>query len=115
MTKLKDTSPKIEALKRGAAHELLACAWLLSKGYEVFRNVSVTGPVDLVAIKGDEKLLIDVKTAQRYVRLDGSVRYNFPKPSPDQIERGIKFLVAYEGAIMGYLEDLELPDRRKLA
>jgi hypothetical protein len=50
----------------GALSELLACAWLLNKGYQVFRNVSPNGPYDLVAFKGPEELRIDVKTIRRY-------------------------------------------------
>src|SRR5262245_4735089 len=47
----------------GARSELIACEWLLSQGYEVFRNVSATGPIDVVAIKGSEVLLLDVKSS----------------------------------------------------
>lgn len=46
---------------RGAWAELVAVAWLLERGYEVFRNVSSCGPVDIVALKGGETVLIDVK------------------------------------------------------
>ena len=46
----------------GAYSELVACAWLLTQGYEVFRNVCPTGPTDLVAIKGGVVERFDVKT-----------------------------------------------------
>jgi hypothetical protein len=36
---------------RGAHSELTACAFLLSEGYEVYRNVSQHGYADLIAIK----------------------------------------------------------------
>lgn len=47
----------------GAVGELLACQWLLNNGYEVFRNVSACGLVDIVALNVETKeiLLIDVK------------------------------------------------------
>lgn len=45
----------------GARNELAATVWLLENGYEVFRNVSHFGLIDLVAIKEDEVLRIDVK------------------------------------------------------
>ena len=58
----------------GARNELLACAWLLHEGYEVFRNVSPHGPIDLVARRDGEILFIDVKTAAddraRYYHFD---------------------------------------------
>jgi len=48
--------------KKGDYSELLASAWLLKQGYEVFRNVSSVGPIDIVAVNEDETILIDVKT-----------------------------------------------------
>lgn len=49
---------------KGAASELLACAWLLNKGYEVYRNVSQHGFCDIVAYDSlkEELMFIDVKT-----------------------------------------------------
>lgn len=51
------------AKHKGAENELLACAWLLKKGYSVLRNVSPWGPVDLVAVEEatGKTILIDVK------------------------------------------------------
>ena len=51
---------------KGAYCELLASAWLLNQGYEVYRNVSQHGAADLVAIAPDEVVLkIDVKKQSR--------------------------------------------------
>lgn len=47
----------------GALCELQACAWLLTQGYEVFRNVSPEGKVDIIARKDNKITLIDVKKA----------------------------------------------------
>jgi hypothetical protein len=47
---------------KGAHSELIACAWLLEQGYDVFRNISPYGMMDIIAIKGDEVLKIDVKS-----------------------------------------------------
>ena len=47
---------------RTAQTELAACIYLLGEGYEVFRNVSAHGNADLVAVKGDKLLRIDVKS-----------------------------------------------------
>jgi hypothetical protein len=49
---------------KGAKYELLACAWLLQHGYEVFRNVCPTGKGDLIIWKkGTSPIVIDVKSA----------------------------------------------------
>lgn len=50
--------------RKGDISELQACSWLLSKGYEVFRNVSGVGPADIVVWKDKELTLIDVKTVR---------------------------------------------------
>lgn len=49
---------------KGAAAELIASAWLLGQGYEVFRNISQHGKVDIVVKKPEstEVEFIDVKT-----------------------------------------------------
>jgi hypothetical protein len=49
---------------RGAQSELIASAWLLEQGYEVFRNVSANGIVDIVAynMANGDFVLVDVKT-----------------------------------------------------
>lgn len=58
---------------RGAQAELLACAWLLERGYEVFRNVSPSGAYDLVIRKPDEltATFVDVTTGCWCVRTNG--------------------------------------------
>jgi Holliday junction resolvase-like predicted endonuclease len=63
---------------KGAAAEVAACLWLLNQGYEVFRNISIHGIVDLVATRGDEVVLIDVKTEQ-FIR---------PSATEEQAARG---------------------------
>jgi hypothetical protein len=47
----------------GARSEMIACIWLLNQGFEVFRNVSQHGLVDVIAVKGPTILKLDVKTA----------------------------------------------------
>ena len=49
---------------RGAESELRACAWLLKQGYEVFRNVSSHGIIDIVAVKQGIATYIDVKSTE---------------------------------------------------
>lgn len=54
----------IDKKHKGALAELKVTSWLLEQGYEVFRNVSQHGVVDIISrnpISGDIDL-IDVKT-----------------------------------------------------
>lgn len=74
--------------------ELVAAAWLLRNGYEVFRNVGCTGPADLVVLDVDtgEMFLVDVK--QRKAVFE----YTADKPSPIaksplQIGLKVRFLI----------------------
>jgi hypothetical protein len=46
---------KVGSQQVGAAGELIVCADLLLRGYQVFRNVSASG-VDLLAFKGESKV-----------------------------------------------------------
>jgi Holliday junction resolvase-like predicted endonuclease len=61
----------------GAINEMKATVWLMEQGYHVFLNVMGTGPADLIAWcpKTDKTLKIDVKTARRYQKQDGTIDY----------------------------------------
>lgn len=63
---LDDRGTKIEVHHntKGAINELIATAWLMKQGYDVFRNQSPRGRADLVATKWDESgwLAVDVKS-----------------------------------------------------
>ena len=59
----------------GAAGELFACQYFLSHGLEVFRNVSASGPVDLMLYNKEngKSVAVDIKSIRSpYVRADGS-------------------------------------------
>ena len=47
----------------GTRAELIACSWLLKEGYEVFRNVSPHGLIDVIAIKNGVILKLDVRSS----------------------------------------------------
>ena len=75
----------------GAHNELLATVWLLKRGYEVFRNISQHGDIDLIALKDGKAIHLDVKAAQYTVDgYPGTV-----KIKPRQIEAGVKVLMVY--------------------
>lgn len=56
----------------GAISELKVCVDLMIKGYDVFRALSPQSNADLVAIKGDVVLKIEVRTARYYTTAKGS-------------------------------------------
>lgn len=61
----------------GAWGELYVSQYFLEQGYEVFRNFSPTGPIDIVIYKDGKTKLIDVKTTTTaYTRVDGSIFLN---------------------------------------
>jgi Holliday junction resolvase-like predicted endonuclease len=52
----------IETKRKGDIGEIRACLWFLEKGYEVFRNIGGTGPIDIIVVKQSEVRYLDVKT-----------------------------------------------------
>ena len=68
----------------GSRNELIACAWLLEQGYEVFRNVSAHGLVDIIAMKDGKTYHFDVKGGQT-------------KLSETQVAMGVKRLTVANG------------------
>jgi Holliday junction resolvase-like predicted endonuclease len=53
---------KIGTGKKGAIAEIRAAIWLVEQGFDVYRNVMPNGVFDLIAIRGDEILKVDVTT-----------------------------------------------------
>lgn len=51
------------ASAKGAWGESLVCANLLERGYEVFRSISPGSPCDLIAMRGDLLLRVEVRCA----------------------------------------------------
>ncbi len=74
---------------KGDKAECIAAMWLWDQGYLVCKNMSQQGPVDLVAIKEDEVVLIDVKSTCIRKR-DGSKINRSLKPIQKTI--GVKIL-----------------------
>lgn len=77
----------------GAKCELVACAWLLELGYQVFRNVAPSGNIDLVAIRDNEVIYIDVAKVPYLKSKDDSIVYGRAKTKEERAKRnGIKVL-----------------------
>lgn len=83
----------MEKKHKGAASELIATVWLLKKGYEVFRNVSSHGTVDIIVKNPEtaECTFIDVTTISKYKKKDGTTAYNYSKKA--YINSYIKVLI----------------------
>lgn len=66
---------------RGTNSELRACLWLQENGYEVFKNISSHGEVDLIIWDPDKKetRLIDVTTAHYHTCVNGDKTRQYPK------------------------------------
>jgi len=76
--------------RTGDFSEYYAVTWLWDSGYEVFVNAGCTGPIDLIAYKDGDLVLIDVKTLSKdkrwgYYRV-GTTRTDHQK------EIGVKIL-----------------------
>lgn len=85
----------MERNRKGDIAEYKAAIWLMEQGYEVFRNMGYTGPVDLIAKIDNEYLNIDVKTLQRK-----NNDYIFRHSKLDeQIVQGIRTLWVFEDQI----------------
>ena len=54
--------PTDDSNRVGDIAEFYAVTYLWDQGYEVFPNAGCTGAIDMIAIKGDEIILIYVKT-----------------------------------------------------
>lgn len=49
----------------GAINELVICVFLMRKGYQVFRNMSVNGDTDIITLKDGEFKKVQVTTGYR--------------------------------------------------
>lgn len=70
---LKVDGVKLVGSKVGTIAELVVCADLIKRGYDVFRAVSPSSGADLVAIKNENKVFVEVRTAQ--VSQSGKLSY----------------------------------------
>ena len=74
---------------KGDKAEYIAAMWLWDQGYLVCKNMSQQGPVDLVAIKEDEVILIDGKSECRRKRDGYKINRSL---TPIQKSIGVKIL-----------------------
>lgn len=96
----RNPAPTVSSGTRGAIGELIVCADLLNKGYEVFRSVSPSCSCDLAVLKDGKLLRIEVRTG--HWTLGGKLTYS---KSPKDLERSDVFAVIVGDQIY-YIPDL---------
>lgn len=104
-------APRPALSRLGDIAELQASVWLMGQGYDVFRNLSCVGPVDLVARNRatGAMLAVDVKSVNSipYRRRDGAVclpLFRHPR-------EGVHVLAVVHGKIYGFVRSTKNPAR----
>ena len=95
---------KISSHKKGGLRELNLCAFLIERGFEVFRNTTPDGMIDIIAVDiGTMNThYIDSKSPV-FSQKDGSLSNRISILSIDQINRGIKAMI-YNDKKVFYLD-----------
>lgn len=95
----KDMTPN----RKGTIAEAIAVPWLLLQGYEVYKNVSVWGKVDLIILKDGHATFVDVAFCQ-----DG----NDPKLSHSREGLDIDYLYVAEDGSCHWRHDVMKTEKR---
>jgi len=78
---------------KGTSAEYAGISWLLKQGYHVFKNVHVTGFIDVVVFVGEKLIGIDIKS-ETFRKKNGQKIYR--KPSSKQKQYSVKLLFVQE-------------------
>ena len=83
--------------RTGDITELKICHHFLKEGYEVFKNVSCTGIIDIILFNKHtgEVTLLDAKTPIISQKKDGTIRLSSGKTTDRQKELNIKVVCVY--------------------
>ena len=88
---------EFSAKRKGDINEINVCSLLLKDGYEVFKNICCTGPVDLILMKDNKITLVDVKSVNQ---LKGREKiWIINKLTPIQKKLGVILLGVHEGKL----------------
>jgi hypothetical protein len=90
------------AKRIGDVTELELCHYFLNSGYEVFRNVSSTGPVDFITldVNSGQLMMYDSKTANVHTKKDGRKIIHLTNINEKQKELGVSLVSKYENKIL---------------
>lgn len=85
----------------GDISELDVCLRFMRDGWEVFRNVGSSGPVDFVVVnpKTGHVMLLDSKTPTIHKHKDGTVTVQAAKLTPQQLEMGVRVVSTYRDKV----------------
>lgn len=102
----------IERKHTGARNEMIACAFLLCEGYEVFRNVSPHGIIDVIGMRGGLVTYFDVKGIS-----DSSSKSPLSNDmlSQEQILAGVKRLNVFPDGSCSIVENPRSKEDRRAA
>ena len=105
--------PKLSAKRKGDISELQVTTYYLEKGYDVFRNVSSTGIIDLVVFcpKTKNFFLCDVKTMTQYKREDDIINIHTNATTEEQRKVGIEVVALYQGKL--YKDPIRIKEKFK--
>ena len=97
--------------RTGDISEYEVAIYFLKNGYEVFRNMSCTGLVDLVVIcpKTKEILLYDVKTTTTYTDKDGVTTIYANTSSEEQRKLGVEIAGLHKDKL--YTDPIRIKER----
>ncbi len=98
------TTSDISTSSTGTLSELLASADLISKGYYMFRALSPSSPCDLIALRGDKCLRVEVTTGRRNSNTQ-SIYY--PNKTKDQAKFDLLVVVVPEEGTVTYYPSLD--------
>lgn len=90
---------ELSASRKGDYQELLLCILLMERGYEVFRNVSCIGLVDIVAIDKSNMKTILIDSKSPIVASDGTLKGQQQYITKEQEEKGILAMTAWNNKI----------------
>ena len=86
---------EFSAKRKGDINEINVCSLLLKDGYEVFKNICCTGPVDLILMKDNKITLVDVKSVNQLREKICIIN----KLTPIQKKLGVILLGVHEGKL----------------
>jgi len=86
----------------GAISEYLVVSDLLKNGFNVYRSVSPSAPVDMIAIKSNKIFRVEVKTAVRWPST-GKLNFGSPKHEYDILAKVVleENLIVYDPDLNG--------------
>jgi len=101
MTPTENTSDYKSPSRKGDISEIDICLHFLNMGYEVFKNMGCSGPVDFIVLDKDtgEVFLYDAKTPIVYEMQNSMISVGTSNLSAEQKKLGVKMVTQYKGVV----------------